>query len=333
MKKQFYFCKLIVRYENNYVFMSELLQNSINLNLLYMILLNSRKVLIICFFALGVFLVSCEKEKVKYENGPLTGQQDLPSFCDDCHSNTLPEHANNSHAKHTTGLYAYNCTTCHFGQGWDMGTHMNGEKNVSFDPKGLATRYGQDRNTPKWDPETKTCSNIYCHSNGITADRGTDGTYTWSPRNPPFGTVKYATTPSWDNGKITGCSFCHNGKGNMTFPYLVERPNTMSLEDYPESGQHQKAAHMSNNQELSSAPYATPVWDGVQCFWCHSATATDPSSIDGPILQGTYSTKYHIDGNTYFKPVNISQGGTMANGVGYSINGTEAHCGSGKKCW
>ncbi len=297
-------------------------------------MLKSFKTVIFTLLLAGsvIYLVSCEKEKIKHNNSS-TEQIVLPDFCENCHNNTFPLHSTNAHSKHTKGLYTFNCTTCHYGHGWDTKTHMNAVKNITFDPNGLATRNGADSNIPTWDSDTKTCSNVYCHSNGVTADRGTDGTYTWSMQTPPFDTVEYATTPRWDNGKITACSSCHNGKGNMTSPYLVERPNAMTINDYPESGSHQKSAHMSNTQNFSTTPYSTPYWDGVQCFWCHSINATNETNINGPINQGTYGTMYHVDGSTFFKPLNISEGGTMANGMGYSSNGTAAHCGAGKTCW
>ena len=278
------------------------------------------------------FLVSCEKEKIKYDN--VEQQEYLPQFCEDCHMNSFQEHSTNAHAKHTKGIYEFECSTCHFGHGWEVKTHMNAEKNITFNPYGLATRNGLDSLvTPEWDSETKTCKNIYCHSNGVSADRGTDGTYTWSSDAPPFGQIIYAETPSWNNGKIDDCIPCHIGKGNMTEPYLIERPNVLTLDDYPVTGQHRLIWHLSNNKEFAMAPFNTPFWDGVQCFWCHSASTGDEIAVNGPTFQGSYGTKYHVDGVTLFKPLKVSEGGTMLNGSSYSSNGTEAHCGAGKKCW
>lgn len=275
-----------------------------------------------------IYLVSCEKEKVKHANYSVKEHVVLPEFCENCHNNTFPVHSTNAHSKHTKGLYTFNCTTCHYGHGWETATHMNTVKNITFDPNGLATRWGADSVIPIYDPETKTCTNVYCHSNGVTADRGHDSTYTWSTNTPPFGTLKYATTPRWDNGKITSCNSCHYAKGNMISPYLIERPNTMTTNDYPESGSHRLSYHMSNN-DFSSV--ATPVWDGVQCFWCHSSVAIDSTIINGPINQGTYGTSNHVDGQTFFKPLQISAGGTMANGINHS--NSSSHCGASKKCW
>lgn len=276
----------------------------------------------------SVLFISCGKDKISYNKTP--APDPVNNECENCHNQSYPEHAINAHTKHTSGNYLYACSTCHYGHGYDTGTHMNATKNVTFDPNGLAFRNGLDTNTPTWDSATKTCSNVYCHSNGVTADRGTDGTYTWATGAAPFGSSVYATTPSWDNGKIDNCVFCHNGKGNMTSPYTVERANSMTADNYPASGMHQYDPHMDNDKEFASAPYdVNPKWDGVQCFWCHNTNSeVTVASVNGANSQGTYGTTYHVDGKTFFKPTKTSEGGTMLEGYG-----TNGHCGGSLKCW
>jgi len=274
-------------------------------------------------FLFAIALISCEKNKIVYEDNTSPAiPVILPVECETCHNGTFSEHSTNGHVKHT-GTYEYACTTCHFGHGWETSTHMNTEKNVDFDPNGLATRYGLDSITPVWDADTKTCSNVYCHSSGNSADRGTDGTNTWG--TAPFATATYYTTPNWESGKITECTFCHNGLGNMESPYLIEQPHTMAQENYPASGQHQLAFHMSNTT-FSTNDYTSPQWDGVQCFWCHTTKAMDIASINGSLPQGTYGTSYHADGETYFKPLTLPDGGTMAAGI------DNEHC-TNFSCW
>lgn len=280
----------------------------------------------------SVLFISCGKDKITYNKTPAPDPLILPvdgnNDCENCHNATYPEHATNAHSKHTTGIYTFACSTCHYGHGYDTGTHMNATKNVTFDPNGLATRKGLDSNTPTWDSTLKTCSNVYCHSNGVTADRGTDGTYTWADTTQkPFGTSVYATTPSWVSGKIDNCVFCHNGSGNMITPYTVDKSHTMVVGDYPASGQHQMGAHISNS-EFDSSPYSTPYWGSVQCFWCHSTSLSDSTSVNGSNIQGTYSTNYHVDGQTFFKPLVVDEGGTMVNG----LRNKAGHCTS-FKCW
>jgi len=118
--------------------------------------------------------------------------------CTECHEAETPTYTSTVHVKHNE-TYGFACSTCHFnyGSGGSLeGTHPSETININFDPNGLATRNGADGNTPSWSSGTKTCSNIYCHSDGRSAYRGTDGTYTWS------GTIgsQSATydTPDWD---------------------------------------------------------------------------------------------------------------------------------------
>lgn len=300
-----------------------------------MIVKNFKPILFTLLIGSVIFLASCEKQKITFKETPATGTVVLPALCENCH-NSYAEHSSNAHSKHTKGMYAYDCSTCHFGHGWEKSTHMNGVKNVTFDINSLITRNGGDSNSPTWDNKNKTCSNIYCHSNGRTAYRGQDVGYPSIPGSMNWSSTigkqiaVYATTPRWDNGKVSQCTSCHNGKGNMSTPYLISIPNTTTQNNYPQSGQHQLLYHMSNNKDFASSPYLAPYWDGVQCFWCHS---TDAADANGPINQGTYGTKYHVDGETFFKPLNVSEGGTIANGSRYSGNGTAAHCGVGKRCW
>ena len=293
-----------------------------------MISIKFKAIVFILLTSSVIYFSSCEKQKITYKNAPAPDGVVLPEQCEACHNNTYPEHSTNAHAKHTTGLYTFACSTCHFERGDGTVFHLNKTKDISFDPNGLATRKGADSNTPAYDTGTKTCSNVYCHSNGVTADRGTDGTYTWATSAPPFGTSVYTTTPRWDTGKVTECTYCHNGLGNMTSPYQISRPNTMVQGNYPASGAHQNENHIDNDQDFDSSPYdINPKWDGVQCFWCHTNQAVDVASVNGPVLQGTYGSSHHVDGLTFFKPLNVSEGGTMANGLNRS-----GHCNS-YKCW
>ena len=254
------------------------------------------------------------------------GNNFTPAACHNCHDSSLPNEfpATGAHAAHAGPPYNFKCETCHYqyGQGGALEpSHSSGSVNVVFKPTGLARRNGLDTNTPIWDNVAKTCSDVYCHSNGVSADRGTDGTYTWG--NLPFGTVSYATTPSWTTGTITTCTPCHAGTGNMTSPYTMTSPGYNTAR--PATGSHSTASHTDNDKSFSA--YG---WTNVQCFWCHNADGANPN---GTNYQGTYGTQYHIDGMTRFKPIWYSSGGTFANGHSYASNGADAHCGNGKQCW
>ncbi len=249
--------------------------------------------------------------------------------CDGCHA-TVGNYSTDAHTTHIEGLYAYSCSTCHFERGAGTTYHRNSTAEVNFDPNGLATRNGADSNTPTWNSVAKTCTNVYCHSNGVTADRGTDGTYTWGVL--PFGTVSYATTPAWDIGTINICSSCHPGAGNMNSPYTITEPGPVTGgNDFPATGGHKTwqqggYAHVDNDQDFSGT-----AWSYVNCFWCHE---TDDVNMSGNAkYQGTYGTSLHVDGTTYFKPVWHNNGGTMTNTLSYSYEGSNAHCANGRTCW
>ena len=252
--------------------------------------------------------------------------------CNACHLSNYPQHATNGHDAHTV-KYAFDCSTCHFGYGSGGAsepTHPSGTINVAFNPTGLAKRNGSDANTPTWTAGTKLCSNIYCHSDGRTAIRGTDGVDTWSSTIGPQAAI-YATTPRWDTGTITACTPCHVAVGNMTSPYTITTPGPVTgTADVPATGSHQRGAHTSNSQELSGV-----AWANVNCFWCHN---TQGGSSASPNMQGTYGTTFHVDGLTRFKPLSVVDGGTMVNNLSggsfsYSKLGSAGHCGAGKTCW
>ncbi|WP_262916235.1 glycine-rich domain-containing protein [Aestuariivivens marinum] len=264
--------------------------------------------------------------------------------CNSCHETNAPTFTSAVHVTHKD-RYGYACNTCHFGHGSgganEGGTHPNGTINIVFDPNGMATRNGQDGNTPVFNGD-KTCDNIYCHSNGRTSHRGQEADFAtnpWDPDTNPTGafewsatigpqTATYITTPVWNVGTLTACNSCHGAAGNMEPDYTIT--NTVAgpvtgTGDVPPFDSHTRGAHISNSQNLSGNG-----WSNVQCFWCHNANNGSDAS---PNLQGTYGTSWHVDGESYFRPLWYSNGGTMVNTITYSAEGSAGHCGNGKTCW
>lgn len=255
--------------------------------------------------------------------------------CNACHNSTFPEWSTDAHATHVT-RYNYACSTCHFQRGSGTTYHQDGTKDINFDPNGLAKRNGADANTPTFNSVAKTCSNVYCHSNGRTAYRGKDATYTWS------GTIgsqvaTYATTPSWTTGKITTCkNVCHGGPANPPpSPYTVTSasPTTQLVNSSTDLPATQNHGHtMLSNNQCSTTTWPGSNWS--QCFWCHN-TGNNACNVGN--FQGTYGTAFHVDGQTYFDPRKVMNGGTFANWNERSTEGSLAHCGQGpgsnKKCW
>jgi predicted CxxxxCH...CXXCH cytochrome family protein len=264
--------------------------------------------------------------------------------CDGCHQTNFPNFkTNDAHFAHTVKYGYYGCDECHlnygFGGSLEPSHPSGGAANVNFNPSGVGSSYGS---SPSYAGSGGTCDNVYCHSNGVAAQRGMGDGWDWTGGTPITGDpMTYQTTPAWSSplNTINTCFSCHPGQGNMTGDYIIERPGTIASEfDYPQTGQHIKGAHYSNTQELKWVPDKNTDWEWVQCFWCHSVGA-DSGPIDplatGVNYQGTYgysNNKLHVDGQTWFNPSNVINGGTFVDEIaGRSADG--GHCGSGVSCW
>ncbi len=253
--------------------------------------------------------------------------------CTTCHQDntTYPYltgtwNISDAHVAHIT-KYSFACSTCHSGN-----NHNDGTVNVAFNPNGLATRNGQDANTPNWDGTS--CSNVYCHSNGKTAERGWDGvgTYTWGGNAPSYGVPfigdpQFYATMNWSSGSITACTACHGGLSSLPpDPYDITDTGpyqATTAADFPNTGGHGPltSQHLSGNEAN---------WGGgtTQCFWCHDTD--DRTAAGGVKKQGTYGTSFHVDGETHFTIGYTTEGGTGNVSVPrMSIGG---HC-SGRTCW
>ncbi|WP_372793239.1 CxxxxCH/CxxCH domain-containing protein [Lutibacter sp.] len=299
---------------------------------------------------------------------PLPDPQIITSFpqgsCHSCHETPDDYPNTGAHAIHAGAPYYYACSTCHldYGDGGSLeGVHSNGTTNVAFDLGGLATRNGQDAITPTWDydgsnPATKTCSNVYCHSNGMSADRGTDqydpilglgpdNNHDWAggtitPTIPFTGNpailLTYETTPRWDTGTFSTCiDACH--KGPTAFPTVATNydvtPGTSQevvVGQHPLSGSHGGFVGQHDGNGNIGAWGAS-----VQCFWCHDV---DTRLGEGGIKkQGTYGTSSHIDGAVQFKVGEFGNGlgGTMVWEMGGKARARGiigGHC-NGQACW
>lgn len=263
--------------------------------------------------------------------------------CNSCHASSFPGvytpavSTGDAHYAHVT-RYGYACSTCHFnyGSGGSLEpSHPStvspfGPANVNFDPNGLAKRNGLDAAVPTYTAGTKTCTNVYCHSNGRTAHRGQNATYTWGAIGSQVPT--YATSPAWSTGKITLCTSCHGGKGNMTSPYTITSASPVAQlittsTDMPLIDNHQHGMLDNDHWNTTTAPG----WPWAQCFWCHSANG---AAGTGANFQGSYGTSLHVDGQTLFNPLKYNgTGGTFAPFNEYAADGTTAHCGNPKTCW
>jgi predicted CxxxxCH...CXXCH cytochrome family protein len=290
---------------------------------------------------------------------PDTGTSFPNGSCHACHEDAAgPQQypTTGAHEAHAGTLYGYTCSECHWGHGSggaNEPSHSSGTVDVVFNPTGLASRFGQDITlgfgTPTWNSGTKTCSNIYCHSNGFSSYRGSvDGSNStgtgidWSGTKGPQ-TPTYVTTPPWTGtlnknpGVGTGCDTCHPGPtsgggsgpvvGIFTPPYLITA-STAPQTRRPNTREHNKGAHSGNSEWFYDNPTdpkaGTAVSSGwptansvsVQCFWCHNVEEdTNPVNATAAKYQGTYGTRKHVDGKAWFNPWNFDPANPTTNPI------------------
>ena len=237
----------------------------------------------------------------------------VPS-CGQCHPN--PPTAG-SHARHTGNdlsdpanpLYNFTCTECHYGVNTAV-PHVDFTVDVVLDTTAaaLATGYGDNGgNTPTWNGGATTCGNVYCHSNGVTKEKG--GAYDLADIGSTLDGVLAYNTPTWGNPASVSCGDCHAGAPLGT---------ALATADYPDSGEHRKGAH-SDGAKNRAAGYAP-------CASCHSTAL-------GDARQGTYGTAQHVDGALDFHPYRVPSGGTIQNPEGSDLSYDDGHCGNSKGCW
>ncbi|WP_304504274.1 cytochrome c3 family protein [Aestuariivivens sp. NBU2969] len=285
---------------------------------------------------------------------PDTGTSFPNGSCHACHEDAAgPQEypATGAHEAHAGLLYGFTCSECHWGHGSggaNEPSHSSGTVDVVFNPTGLASRFGLDAATPTWDSGTKTCSNIYCHSNGRSAFRGDiNGSgnettlNTWSgDAGVPMTPIYVNPTPRWDTGTIPkgialneGCDYCHpsvGGRrgvpivGNFNPPYTITASTVPVEINNPNTGAHTATgAHEGNSnhytdndvQPWNGTGYDDG-WPDVQCFWCHNVDTNNVNPTDTK-LQGTYGTPYHVDGKTWFNPYNFDPNNPTTNPIGH----------------
>lgn len=164
-----------------------------------------------------------------------------PGECGACHDASP---ATNAHSGHLNPTYGFKCSYCHGATVNDakaiinLDKHVNGFKDVMF--TGTATIGG----TGSYDSTARTCSNLYCHSNG-------------NPNN-----LVYANPAAWTSGANYGCNGCHGTS------------NPIGAPDYANGGAGLSTAN-------SHAAHTRGAANTIVCSNCHYATA---SSTAGGML-------------------------------------------------
>ncbi|BDV44294.1 cytochrome c [Geotalea uraniireducens] len=210
--------------------------------------------------------------------------------------------ATTPHRRHAGGGsdYNYACDQCHKGNSHNTGTFQDVFKSTAGS---IAATAGA---TPTYNAATRSCANVYCHSDG-------------APRNSalvPVLTTK--TVPAWPNGAgtITGCSACHAAQpatnahtAHLAKGYgcVVCHADTVSdnttIADRSKHADGQKTVVFSSTNPLAAgtlwnattascsasrchsngvagstgAPNTTPVWTNPATGACGSCHATSPA--------------------------------------------------------
>lgn len=224
------------------------------------------------------------------------------------------------HAIHaSTSGYSYGCNNCHY-NGTLAGSHNTSTptfSSVFLETAGSVGAVAGHTNVPAdYNTTTKTCDNVYCHSNG-------------APRN---GTITWKTsTPSWENGKdkIQGsasectschengatlntnahykhvtsvgikCSVCHSATVNAAGAIIDRTKHANGVKDVVSNASNTfnpVDASCTNSCHMSS----TPVWTGtVTCGSCHAVPETNGAhnthltAANGPLLGTAQSACYN----------------------------------------
>ena len=177
--------------------------------------------------------------------------------CDACHGQppvqgkaapgyTALDEAFTPHATHAdAAYYKYTCKNCHY-DGTRADSHNTSPatfQSVFVDTAGSVGALAGYANVPaNYNSVNRTCSVVYCHSNG--APRG--GTISW----------KSATTPSWQ--------YVKNVSGRNS---ILGQPSECIT------------CHESGSTLNTNAHYKHVTTSGIKCYVCHYATVTGTPSI------------------------------------------------------
>ena len=228
--------------------------------------------------------------------------------CTGCHkadSTSGDKMATGSHGKHISGVYnAIKCSKCHAATATsgmsivDLGNHVNGMVNVSFDSATTAVNGTYNGSAA---PMSKTpgtafgaCTNVYCHSN-VQNNGGTGITY---------------KTPTWGTAATGSCGTCHNdGSSHSGAPVMASGSHTKHLSYMFRTGSNAAKCTICHN--LAGVAFTPEA--GCSEMSCHQ---------NGGVVGNHVNHAVNVDVVSYFGG---SYGGTPAPGDGYGAC-TSVYC-------
>ena len=195
---------------------------------------------------------------------PIWGATNTNADCTWCHGGNAASAAPITKDKHTAHMNQaavlginYECAQCHsatVSAGNDRSitgaVHANGTKDLSMLPGGA------------WDPAAKSCTGVYCHSNG----KGT-----------------YANPPVWTSTAVLGCNGCHGTS------------NAQGAPDYTSGAAGSATANSHTRHVLSSGITCT------ECHYRTTRTGASIRSDVGPSRHTNTVTSdvfFNLSGNS-----------------------------------
>ncbi len=260
--------------------------------------------------------------------------------CDSCHrgrtADTLTMKSN-GHYKLVgkDWVRKYPCTYCHAatvdaaGNITNPALHVNGTKDVVMSAQWAIV---WDQGAPAYDPATKVCANVYCHSDGTTSD-GTN-----YPEVKPF---------AWTAGR-TECNTCHgHPQGSCSNIGCHDGQLHSDGEVWPvktgwQTGQEWKSAMpmfpSTGPGTVRANSHTRHVETDFTCDACHAATIRNGVCTDchaGGIPPGSMGEVAHID-PVYHVNKNkdvVFRGGGSYNPVSKTCSSTACHTGGVAPQW
>lgn len=249
----------------------------------------------------------------------------------------------------------YPCTYCHnatvnaLGNITSVTKHvMNGQPDVAIDSKWNIVNVNYS--APRYNPVTKVCSNVYCHSDG-TSDPGAIKPFPWNKRNPQ-GNKERAQCNSCHGHPIGECNECHNGSKVVVIKGV---PTVLSVYSGWTSGEEWKSAMpMFPNEgpgSLRANSHPRHNMTNFTCDICHMRTIIpDPSGAgctttschrSGTFSSNTMGEVAHINADLHINKIsdvkfkNNSTNATYDNRIGYkTCSSTSTRChGENKPKW
>jgi predicted CxxxxCH...CXXCH cytochrome family protein len=244
--------------------------------------------------------------------------------CDSCHNGRTGRESlvmsSNGHDRLVGDNWVrkYPCYYCHNdtvdtqSEIKDFSKHVNGVKDVAIAPEWNIPGYPD----PSYDPQTKTCKNIYCHSDG-TVVSGSLG-----PEVRDF---------AWDSGEHTKCNTCH-GHPRGSCPDCHSDGRT----GWPPGEEWKEAVPMYQNTGPGTAranSHPRHLQTGFPCDECHYLTIVNGTCTDchvDSIPPGSMGEVAHINAQYHVnkrKDVYFKQGGTY-NPTDKTCTATACHNGA-----